>query len=77
MKAQEAILREKLNDYYSFVFEKELIEEIVNVGFVDKYKSGEVLINIGQNMTHIPLILKGAVKIIRQEKKVMNWSCIF
>lgn len=69
MNAQEAILREKLNEYYSFVFEKELIEEIVTVGFVDKYKSGEILINIGQNMTHIPLILKGAVKIIRQEKK--------
>ena len=69
MNAQEAILREKLNEYYSFVFEKELIEEIVKVGFIDKYKSGEVLINIGQNMTHIPLILKGAVKIIRQEKK--------
>ncbi len=69
MNAQEAILREKLNEYYSLVFEKELIEEIVNVGFVEKYKSGETLIDIGQNMTHIPLILKGAVKIIRREKK--------
>ena len=68
MNAQETILREKLNEYYSFVFEKELIEEIVKVGFVDKYKSGDVLIDIGQNMTHIPLILSGAVKIIRQEK---------
>jgi CRP/FNR family transcriptional regulator len=68
VNAQEAILREKLNEYYSFVFEKELIEEIVKVGFIDKYKSGDVLIDIGQNMTHIPLILSGAVKIIRQEK---------
>jgi len=68
VNAQETILREKLNEYYSFVFEKELIEEIVKVGFIDKYKSGDVLIDIGQNMTHIPLILSGAVKIIRQEK---------
>lgn len=68
MNAQETILREKLNEYYSFVFEKELIEEIVKVGFIDKYKSGDILIDIGQNMTHIPLILSGAVKIIRQEK---------
>lgn len=68
MNAQETILRDKLNEYYSFVFEKELIEEIVKVGFIDKYKSGDVLIDIGQNMTHIPLILSGAVKIIRQEK---------
>lgn len=68
MNAQETILRDKLNEYYSFVFEKELIEEIVKVGFVDKYKTGDVLIDIGQNMSHIPLILSGAVKIIRQEK---------
>jgi CRP/FNR family transcriptional regulator len=68
VNAQETILRDKLNEYYSFVFEKELIEEIVKVGFIDKYKSGDVLIDIGQNMTHIPLILSGAVKIIRQEK---------
>ncbi|MCK5637719.1 MAG: Crp/Fnr family transcriptional regulator [Flavobacteriaceae bacterium] len=62
-------MREKLSDYYSTVFEKELIEEIVEVGFIDKFKAGETLIDIGENMTHIPLILDGAVKIIRQEKE--------
>ncbi len=69
MSAQEKIIREKLSDYYSTVFEKELIEEIVEVGFIDKFKAGETLIDIGENMTHIPLILDGAVKIIRQEKE--------
>lgn len=69
MNTQETILREKLSDYYSTIFEKELIDEIVEVGFVDKYKSGEILVDIGENMTHIPLILNGAVKIIRQEKE--------
>jgi len=69
VNAQEKIIREKLSDYYSTVFEKELIEEIVEVGFLDKLKSGETLVDIGENMTHIPLILDGAVKIIRQEKE--------
>ena len=69
MNAQEAILREKLSEYYSDIFEKELIDEIVKVGFMDKYKQGEILVDIGENMTHIPLILSGAVKIIRQEKE--------
>lgn len=69
MNAQEVILRDKLGEYFSDIFEKELIEEIVKVGFIDKYKQGEVLVDIGENMTHIPLILNGAVKIIRQEKK--------
>lgn len=69
MNTQEVILREKLGSYYNNVFEKELIDDIVRVGFIDKYKQGDVLIDIGENMTHIPLILSGAVKIIRQEKE--------
>ncbi len=69
MNSQELILREKLNDYYSDVFEEELIDEIINVGHFDKIKSGELLIDIGADMTHIPLILDGVVKIIRKEKE--------
>lgn len=69
MNAQQAILKEKLDEYYADIFEKELIDEILKVGFLDKYKQGEILIDIGEKMTHIPLILGGAVKIIRQEKE--------
>ena len=69
MDTQEIILREKLSDYFSTIFEKELIDEIVKVGFLDKIKSGELLIDIDDKMTHIPLILDGIVKIIRKDKK--------
>ena len=66
---QEVILKGKLSDYYSNIFEDELINEIVKVGHFDKIKSGELLIDIGEDMTHIPLILNGIVKIIRREKE--------
>jgi len=69
MNTQEVILRQKIGEYYGSIFEKELIEEIVKVGFIEKFKQGEVLVDIGENMTHIPLILSGAVKIIRREKE--------
>ena len=69
MNAQQAILRDKLSEYYAGIFESDLIDEILQVGFLDKYKPGEILIDIGENMTHIPLIINGAVKIIRQEKE--------
>ena len=68
VNTQEIILREKLSDYYTNIFEAELIDEIVEVGFIDKIKSGHKLIDIGEDMTHIPLILSGVVKIIRKEK---------
>jgi CRP/FNR family transcriptional regulator len=67
MNTQEVILREKLTEYYAQVFEKELIDEIVEVGYLEKLKAGDVMINIGDDMTHIPLILSGAVKVIRRE----------
>lgn len=68
VNTQEEILRKKLSDYYSKIFEKELIDEIVKVGHFDKIKSGEIMIDIGEDMTHIPLILNGVVKIKRIEK---------
>jgi CRP/FNR family transcriptional regulator, anaerobic regulatory protein len=68
VNSQEIVIREKLNDYYSGIFEPELMDEIVKVGHFDKVHQGDLLIDIGQEMTHIPLILEGVVKIMRQEK---------
>jgi len=68
MENQKNIIREKLEDYYSMIFEKELIDEIVNIGMIRKIPNNELLIDIGDNMTHVPLILEGAVKIIREDK---------
>ncbi len=64
---QESILRKNLNNYYSDIFEEELLDEIVKVSHYDKVKKGELMIDIGEEMTHIPLLLNGVVKIIRHE----------
>lgn len=61
-------LREKLNDHFTTIFEEELINEIVNVGIYNTIDSGDIMIDIGDKMTHIPLILHGAVKIIREDE---------
>jgi len=68
MNTDKAIIREKLNDHYSQIFEKELIDEITTLGIFRTIESGNTLIDIGDNMTHIPLILNGAIKIIREDK---------
>lgn len=68
MNTDKVMLRQKLQDYYAEIFEKELIDEIVDTGIYRNLGSGETLIDIGDNMTHVPLILSGAVKIIREDK---------
>jgi CRP/FNR family transcriptional regulator, anaerobic regulatory protein len=62
------MIREKLNEYYNVVFEKELIDEIVEVGTYKKIKENELLLDIGDNFKYIPLMLTGAIKISRETK---------
>ena len=68
MTTDKEIIREKLSEYYELIFEKELIDEIVNTGMLRTIRNDEILIDIGDKMTHVPLILDGAVKIIREDK---------
>ena len=68
MTTDKEFLREKLKDYYSLIFEEALINEIINVGMHRTIKPNELLIDIGDKMSHVPLILDGAVKIIREDK---------
>lgn len=69
MTTDRTIIREKLNDHYASIFEPELIDEIVANGILRTIHSNEMLIDIGDKMTHIPLIISGAVKIIREDDK--------
>ncbi len=61
-------MREKLEKYFSYVFEKELIDEIVQVGIYKKLRENEVLVDLGDKMKGIPLLLEGAIKIVREDK---------
>ncbi|NND80082.1 MAG: Crp/Fnr family transcriptional regulator [Maribacter sp.] len=69
MLISEPTLREKLEENYSHLFESKFLDEIIKVGFRSSIKRGGLLIDIGEEMTHIPLILSGVIKIIRKENK--------
>jgi CRP/FNR family transcriptional regulator len=63
----KATLKNDILKKYENIFEEALIDEIVDVGYFDKIKKGKLLIDIGDYLTHIPLILTGVIKIMRQE----------
>ncbi|NCO63687.1 MAG: Crp/Fnr family transcriptional regulator [Flavobacteriales bacterium] len=65
----DKILREKFIKFYSNIFEEELIEQILEIGNFEKIKAGELLVDVGDDLTHIPLIFEGTVKVIRQQKE--------
>jgi len=61
-------MRVKLQDYFNIVFEPELIEEIIKYGTLVTIKKDELLIDVGSKITHVPLLLNGAIKIMREDK---------
>ncbi len=57
----------ELQEAYGFLFEKELIDEIAEAGTIKMAVAGEKIIEIGDYVTGMPLLLKGAVKILRED----------
>ena len=54
-----------LKQEYGYLFEDELIQDINNNGQLYTIPEGETIIEYGQNLRRIPLILNGAIKILR------------
>ncbi len=67
MNPKEQLQKKKLKNAYAKVFEAKLINEILKVSAFERLKKGELLIDIGDEMTHIPLIISGVIKILRKD----------
>lgn len=62
------MLEEELRDAYHFIFEEELLQEMLKVGSLKEVKSGGIIIDIGDYVKQMPLLLEGAIKILREDK---------
>ncbi len=56
-----------LKENFTNIFEDALIEEINDVGTLKKVKEGEKLIEIGDYVRSMPLLISGAIKILRED----------
>ena len=57
-----------LTENFTNNFEPALIEEINGVGVLKEVKEGEKLIEIGDYVRSMPLLLSGAIKILREDE---------
>jgi CRP/FNR family transcriptional regulator len=60
-------MRDLLNASYGFVFEEPLIDEIIAVATLVKFKEGDILIDFGDYIKSMPLLIEGAIKILRED----------
>ncbi|MCL6217222.1 Crp/Fnr family transcriptional regulator [Zunongwangia pacifica] len=58
---------EKLKDAYHFIFEDELLNEINTSGQLKEFKAGEMIIDFGDYLKSMPLLLEGAIKVLRED----------
>lgn len=59
---------DKLKNNYGYLFEDSLLEEINAVATLKKYKANDVIIDIDNYIVSIPLLLSGAIKILREDE---------
>lgn len=52
---------------YAGVFEKELLDEIIEVSKIVSIKKDDVLMDIGKYIKSMPLLISGAIKIMRED----------
>ena len=50
------------------LFEPELISEINAVGKVSTHERGQIMIDLGEEIKYIPILLDGAIKIVREDE---------
>lgn len=62
-------MQEQLKENFGTLFESELLKEIVEVGSLVSAKEGEKIIEIGQYIKGMPLLLSGAIKILREDNE--------
>ena len=55
--------------HYGNRFEDKLIEAIIQDGIYKSVNQGDVLMNFGLRVSSMPLLLNGAVKILRRDEK--------
>ena len=60
-------MHEKLKESYGYLFEDALIEEIIQIGTFKEVKEGVQIMNIGQYIRSMPLLINGAIKILRED----------
>lgn len=53
---------------FGHLFEKELLQEINQVGTLKEVPKGELMMDIGQYIKSMPLLIDGAIKIMREDE---------
>lgn len=53
---------------FSYLFDEEIIDNIKKVAILKSFKKNDIIIDIGQELQYIPLLLNGNIKVLREDE---------
>jgi len=54
-------------DAIAYLFEEDLIKEIDKNKSIRKFAEGDIIIEVGQEVTFLPFVIEGAIKVLRED----------
>lgn len=63
------MIRKRLEENYGYLFEPELLDQIEKVGVLRKFRQGDMMMDIDQQVTAMPLLFDGAIKILTEDEE--------
>ncbi|MBU2919997.1 Crp/Fnr family transcriptional regulator [Winogradskyella psychrotolerans] len=61
------MISKELLQPFNYLFDSEIIDSIANVAFLKTFKKADIIIDIGQDLNFIPLLIKGNIKVLRED----------
>jgi len=61
------MISKELLQPFNYLFDSELIDTIANVAFLKTFNKADIIIDIGQDLNYIPLLIKGNIKVLRED----------
>lgn len=62
-------MSDQIKEQFGFLFEDSLIEELIESGQLKNIDEGEILMDIGQKITYIPIIVTGSIKVLSEDEE--------
>ena len=70
------MIKNKIKETYPFTFEEELLNEIDSLGTLISFKSNDILIDLNQYIKGMPILISGAIKILREDQNDGDYQTI-
>ncbi len=53
---------------FQYLFDSEIIDNISNIALLKTFSKHDIIIDIGQDLNFVPLLIKGNIKVLREDQ---------